>query len=145
LTNLANFATGNAATTFTATNVGAGTYFVRVLAANGSGVGPPSNEVALVVLAGCNGAPTPPSGLGFSTSGSTVTLLWNASAGPVTSYLLQAGSSSGGSDLAVFDTGNTATSLTATNVGAGTYYVRMFGRNACGTSAPSNEVVITVR
>jgi FlaG/FlaF family flagellin (archaellin) len=142
---LANAATGSAATTFTASNVGAGTYFVRVLAANGAGVGPPSNEVALSVLAACGGPPTPPSGLSFSVDGSTVTLAWTASAGDVTAYILHAGSTFGASDLAVYNTGNSLTSLTATNVGAGTYHVRIIGANACGASGPSNEVVITVR
>jgi len=56
---------------------------------------------------------------------------------------IAAGSSSGSTDIAVFDTGTTATSLSAT-VGGGTYFVRVLGQNACGTSAPSNEVVIAI-
>lgn len=144
--NLANFSTGNTATTFSTTGVGAGTYYVRVRAANAAGTSAPSNEAVVVVGGGsCTSAPGPPSGLGFSVAGSTVTLLWNASTGPTTSYIVEAGSSTGFTDLANFDTGGTPPSLTATGVGIGTYFVRVKGRNACGTSGPSNEVVVLVR
>ena len=47
--NLANFSTGNTSTTFSATGVTAGSYYVRVRAMTATGVGPPSNEVLLVV------------------------------------------------------------------------------------------------
>src|SRR5262249_4005233 len=58
-------------------------------------------------------------------TGSTVVLNWPAPAGgdPPTSYSVQAGSSNGMSDLANFDTGSTATSLTVLNVPSGTYFV----------------------
>jgi Tol biopolymer transport system component len=49
LANLANFSTGNTATAFSASGVSAGSYFVRVRAANASGVGPASNEVLVIV------------------------------------------------------------------------------------------------
>ena len=120
---------------------------MRVLAANNVGVGPPSNEVSLLVLGPpppCTGPPAPPNRLNSAVSGSTVTLQWNASVGPTTSYVVEAGSFSGLADLANFDTGGTATTLTVTGVGRGVYYVRLKGRNACGASAPSNEVVVSV-
>jgi hypothetical protein len=44
-----------------------------------------------------------------------------------------------------FDTGGPATSLTAVGVGSGMYFVRVKGRNACGTSAASNEIVVLVQ
>ena len=49
LANLANFSTGNTLTTFSASGVPSGSYYVRVRALTASGVGPPSNEVLLVV------------------------------------------------------------------------------------------------
>lgn len=92
-------------------------------------------------------APGAPTGLSASVAGSTVTLTWLApSVGDApTSYLLEAGSVSGRSDLASTDTGSPTPSLTATNVPPGTYFVRVRARNAGGTSVPSNEVAVTVQ
>jgi Tol biopolymer transport system component len=140
---LANFRTGTAATTFTANSVGAGTYFVRVRASNASGTGAPSNEAILIVAAGC-AAPAAPANAVASVSGSTVTIAW-ASAADATSYVLEAGSSAGRSDLLVSNLGSASTSLTAVNVGAGSYYVRIRALNACGQGGPSNELLIVVR
>jgi predicted phage tail protein len=149
LSDLANFSTGKTLPSLSASGVGAGTYFVRVRAGNESGVSAASNEVVLVVGGGgpgpCAGPPGAPSGLQSNVSGSTVTLTWSAASAGPTSYVVEAGSSSGRSDLVANDTGNTGTSLTATGVGAGTYFVRMRARNACGNGAPSNEVTVVVR
>ena len=41
-------------------------------------------------------------------SGSTVTLGWSAGSGPITSYVVEAGSATGRTDLGSFDTGSTA-------------------------------------
>jgi predicted phage tail protein len=146
---LANFSTGSAAPSFSANGVGAGTYFARVRAGNALGVSDPSNEVVLVVGAGapdpCTGPPGVPAGLQSAVSGSTVTLFWVAAAGAPISYVLEAGSFAGGADITVSDTGTTATSLTATNVGAGTYFVRVRARNACGAGGASNEATVSVR
>jgi len=145
LSNLASFSTQTPGTSLSVGNVPAGTYFVRVRGQNAAGTGAPSNEAMLVVsgTGPCSSPPSAPSGLTFGVTGSTVSLNWNASAGSPTSYRIAAGSSSGSTDIAVFDTGTTATSLSAT-VGGGTYFVRVLGQNACGTSAPSNEVVIAI-
>src|SRR5262249_38051989 len=136
---LANIATGNTATTLSAPGVPAGTYFVRVRATNASGNSAPSNEVTITVGAGggpsgCTAAPGAPSGLSISfNSGGTVVLSWNGASGSPSTYLVEAGSSTGASDLVNSDLGSAATTLTATGVGAGTYYVRVRGKNACGT------------
>ena len=146
LANLANFTTNSTATSFSAGGVGNGTYYVRVRAQNAGGTSAASNESVLVVGAtGCATAPTAPSGLVITTSGSTVTLGWSAAAGgcPPTSYLLQAGSSVGQSNLANSNVGNT-TSYVATGVGNGTYYVRVRATNAYGQSAASNEFTLVV-
>ena len=140
--NLANFNTGNTATTFVAPNVGAGTYFVRVRGSNAAGASAPSNEATLVVSGGgCAGVPGAPAGLNASVNGSTVSLSWGGVAG-ATSYVLEAGSGPGLANLLASDQGP-ATSLTAT-ANNGTYFVRVKAKNACGTSGPSNEVVVTV-
>lgn len=148
LSDLASFSTGSASTNFVATGVGAGTYFVRVRGMNGEAIGPASNEVRLTVSASsgpCYGAPGAPSNLARAVSGSTVTLAWNAGTGSPSSYVIEAGSSAGLSDLANFDTGGTSTTLRATGVGRGNYRVRVRARNACGISGPSNEVLASVR
>lgn len=147
LSNLANFSTGDAATTFTASGVGNGTFYVRVRAQNAAGTGAASNEATLVVggAAGCTGAPGAPSGLTGSATGGTVSLSWSAPGGGcvVTSYVLQAGSAPGLSDLANSAVG-TSTSFSTGGVPGGTYYIRVRAQNASGQSAASNEVAVTV-
>jgi hypothetical protein len=142
--NLANFATGNTSTSFFASGIGNGTYYVRVRALNSAGPSAPSNEATLIVASGPCVAPAPPSALTIvSNSGGTVVLSWASASGSPSSYSVEAGSSPGLANLANSDVGLTTT-LTATGVGAGTYYVRVRARNACGTSGPSNEIVVTV-
>jgi hypothetical protein len=140
---LANFSTGNSATMFSASGVAFGTYFVRVRTVNGASISIPSNEVQVDVTNTCV-PPGPPSNLAASVAGSTVTLTWSAGTG-ASSYQLQAGSSPGGVNLADRDLLSPATSFTAPNVSAGTYFVRVRSNNACGQSGPSNEVVIIIR
>jgi hypothetical protein len=121
---------------------------LRVLAANTFGIGPPSNEVTLIVVdpSSCTAAPPVPTNLVPVVSGSTVTLGWSPVATPtVTSYVIEAGSAPGLADLAVVDTGTTVGTATFGGVSRGTYYVRVRSKNACGVSAGSNEVVVTVR
>jgi hypothetical protein len=86
-----------------------------------------------------------PSGLAVAVAGSTVTLTWSSSSAPATSYIVEAGSTSGLSDLARLDTGSASTTLVVTNVPDGTYFVRVRARDAAGgESGPSNEAVATV-
>jgi hypothetical protein len=146
--NIANFATGNTLTTITAFGVPPGTYFVRVLAANNAGVGPASSEISFIVLgtSTCSAAPNSPSNLVAIVNGSTVTLGWSPStAGAPTSYVVEAGSAAGMANLATADTGSSSGTATFSGVGRGTYYVRVRGKNACGTGAASNEFVVVVQ
>jgi predicted phage tail protein len=142
--NLANFSTGNTLTSFSASGVGAGRYYVRVKAANAAGTSGPSNEALLVVGgAGCAGAPGAPTGFTITTNTSaTVAFSWNAASGNPTTYIIEAGSIPGATNLANSDLGSSATSYSVNGVGRGTYYVRLRARNACGTSGVSNEVVL---
>jgi hypothetical protein len=144
--NLANASTGSTATTFTASNIGAGVYYVRVRAANSAGVSAASNEAVLIVgSSACSSAPTAPTSLVGSAGGTTVTLAWTAPGGNPTSYIVEGGSGPGLSNLANSDTGSAVPSLTAPGVGPGVYYVRVRGKNACGVGPVSNEVVVIVR
>ena len=137
--NVATFDTGNPATTLT-TAAPLGTYYVRVRARRGGALGGPSNEVVVNVTGACS-APFAPAGLTHGVNGPSVQLSWQAAAG-ATSYLLEAGSASGSSNLLASDIGN-VTTLGAT-AAPGTYYVRVRALNACGSSPPSNEVVVVV-
>ena len=95
----------------------------------------------VVNVTGACSAPFTPAGLTHTVNGSSVQLSWQAAAG-ATSYILEAGSASGSSNLLASDIGN-VTTLGAT-AAPGTYYVRIRARNACGSSPPSNEVVVVV-
>jgi hypothetical protein len=144
-TDLANFSTGSTATSYSASGVASGVYYVRVRASNAAGSGSASNESVLTVGGACGAAPGAPGGLRVtSNAGGTVMLAWNASSGTPTTYIVEAGSGPGLANLAVTDLGGTATTLTASAVARGTYYVRVRGSNACGTGASSNEITLVV-
>jgi hypothetical protein len=88
---------------------------------------------------------TPPTTLTRLVQGTTVTLGWGVPPGSApTSYVIEAGSTPGSSNITTFDTGSSATGLTVTNVPAGTYFVRVRGRDASGTGPASNEVPVVV-
>jgi large repetitive protein len=144
---LANFSVGSGVTSYTATGVGPGTYFVRVLAFNNGGVSFASNGVAVTVAGTqpCSAAPGAPSFDYPLVTGSTVNLTWQPGDGLPTSYVVEAGTAPTLTNLANFDKGSSAATLTVTGVGAGTYYVRVRARNACGTSTPSHEWTMFVR
>ncbi len=142
LSNLANFDTGSAAHTLTVTAVPAGTYFVRVRSRNSDGLSRPSNEVTLVVPGtGPCTAPARPTGLFASGDRAALTLTWNPSPGAIT-YIIEAGSTPGASNLANFETGNALTSYMAFAVPRGTYYIQIRVRTACGTSLTSGTIVV---
>jgi hypothetical protein len=84
-----------------------------------------------------------PSALSHQVSGQTVQLNWTA-ASDTTEMVLEAGSASGQANLVVLPLAGSARSFTTTGVPFGTYFVRTRARNACGTSPPSNEVVVVV-
>jgi hypothetical protein len=85
-----------------------------------------------------------------SQSGTNVTLGWQPpSTGVPTSYVIQAGSSPGGANLANVDTNSTALTLVAAGVGAGSYFVRVYARSSsCAPPAflgpSSNEILLQV-
>jgi hypothetical protein len=121
-----------------------GTYYVRVAASNSCGVGPVTADLAVTVQP-CTSAPSPPTGLAYTRSGSVVTLTWNnPSSGNLPSrFIINAGSAPGQANLLVYPTGNNARSFTAA-AGPGRYYVSVAGQNNCGTSLVSNEVEVVI-
>jgi hypothetical protein len=76
-----------------------------------------------------------------------VNLVWagvpTTGANAVTAYVVEAGTVSGLSNVASTDTGTTDVTF-ASPAANGTYFVRIRSKNACGLSAPSPEVVVTV-
>jgi hypothetical protein len=83
-------------------------------------------------------APSAPTGLTVSISGSTRLFTWNASPTAV-DYFIQIGDTSGSSNLIYTNTSQTTYSWTG--AGPGTYYARVHARNSCGSSSPSNQIV----
>jgi fibronectin type 3 domain-containing protein len=133
---------GIAGTTFTDTNVPPGTYTYDVTAVNTVNVeGPPSNSLNATVTAPAPGAPT----LISATPGaSSVALMWQApsSGGPIASYNLYRGTSSGGESLLV--SGITSTSYND-SVSPGTYFYEVTAVNTSNVEgSPSNERSATV-
>jgi hypothetical protein len=88
--------------------------------------------------------PGAPADLTATATGRTVTLTWTAAAGAVTSYIVDAGTGPGLTNVGTFPVGATTT-LVAPGVPAGTYYVRLRAAGPGGTSAASAEVIVTVR
>jgi hypothetical protein len=138
---------------YTASPVPPGIYYVRIRAIVKGVPTAASNEIIVNVggqpqpgplPCGCGGAIPPPTGLSFTVRRSDVTLNWADGGGSPTSYVLEAGSFTGAANLANIDMLSTATSFFAPGVGSGTYFVRVRAKNACGVSAPSNEIVVTV-
>ena len=88
--------------------------------------------------------PQPPSNLAADVTGHTVTLTWQ---GPATGtvplgYILEAALSPGGPAIAFFAV--EGTSMIATSVPTGVFYVRVRAADAEGVGAASNEVVVAV-
>ena len=135
------FAAGNT-TTFGGSGA-AGTYYVRVVAANAEGRGAPSNEV-VVVLTGSGGGgclpPSAPLNLRAIIRGGEAFIFWRQPAvGPVSGYTLQAGLGSG-QTFAQFPTANPALNTVQSS---GSYFLRVIASNACGSSPASNEIQVS--
>jgi hypothetical protein len=76
-----------------------------------------------------------------TTSGRVVRFAWGAADGAV-DYVAEVGSASGLSDLLVTSVSGTRVTTTGP---PGTYYVRLWPRNACGLGRASNEVVVRLQ
>jgi hypothetical protein len=108
--------------------------------------------VIVVRRAPCVAEPGAPSNLtSVSHTAGTTLLAWGAAPGDPNSYVVDAGRAPGQTGLvpglSTVITGILTapqTSLTATGLASGTYYIRVRARNACGISSPSNEIGVTV-
>ena len=140
---LAVIDTASGQTSFTANGVGDGVYYARVKALSGVTASSASNEVVIAIgAAPCTAPPSTPAGLSATLSGSVASFSWAAS-GTMTSIVLEAGASPGGSDAAVVVLAPSARTFSS-SAPPGAYYVRVRAVNACGASAASNEVILRI-
>jgi hypothetical protein len=118
-----------------------GVYFVRVRAKNAVGVSEPSNEIRVDARPA---APNPPVGPLATVIGQAVRIQWQGAGEgwPASSYVLEAGSRPGAANLATADV--SGLEFRAAGVPPGRYYVRVRARNAHGTSAAGEEVIVDV-
>ncbi|MGQ0736118.1 MAG: DUF1800 family protein [Acidobacteriota bacterium] len=136
---------------FTYANVPAGTYTFTVRATGPAGVSAPSNAITLTfpgtgvmvggggAMAPCSGMPATPVALAASRSSNVVTLTWQAGQGgdSPSGYVV----SVSGSYVGSFQTA--APTLTGA-AGPGTYLVSVHAVNACGASAQTPAVTVTI-
>ena len=96
--------------------------------------------------ANCAAPPGAPTIVSVTAEGPTGRLTWQPAPAdePVTTYIIEVGSTPGANNQGTFVAPATSTSYER-EAGAGTYYVRLFARNACGTSPASQERVLTIQ
>jgi hypothetical protein len=97
--------------------------------------------LVLVAVSTAAAQPGAPLNVQASASGSTVTVTWQAPAGPVTGYVIEASLLNFGPVAATIQT--TGTSFVAPNVPNGTYYIRVSAVNGGLRSAPSQVASVT--
>lgn len=119
-----------------------GTYFVRVRGVSDTGPGPAGSEV-IVTVPSTSTPPAAPGALIASANGGVVTLRWGAAAGNATSYVIEAGTAAGLTNIGALPTGNLDTTWSAP-APRGTYVVRVRAANAFGLSPTTNEVTVVV-
>lgn len=120
----------------------AGHYFARIIAANGAGQGPQSEEVSFAVAGVV--LPGAPRSVGATSGGSVVTLSWLPpdTGGPVSGYMVRAGTTSGVADLFSGSVGP-ATVVSAA-LQPGTYFMSVAAQNVAGTGPYSTETSVSV-
>ncbi len=112
-----------------------------------------SSRGAAAEVVRCEAAPPPTASVttsvspGSAETPATINVLWpgvvTIPEQVVTSYVVEFGTSPGGSEIAVIDTGWADRSYSHP-AGNGTYYVRIRSKNACGISRPSPETKVVV-
>jgi hypothetical protein len=96
--------------------------------------------------ADCDAPPSAPAGLVATAQPGKGVLQWSPppQGEAITTYIIEAGSSPGANNQGTFVALPNSTSFER-EAAAGTYYVRMYARNACGTSPASQEVSVTIQ
>jgi hypothetical protein len=96
--------------------------------------------------ANCSAPPNAPTGVAVVAEGSLGRVTWAPAPEDesVTTYIIEAGSTPGANNQGTFVAPGTSTSFDR-EAGPGTYYVRVFARNACGTSPASQEQTLTIQ
>lgn len=93
----------------------------------------------------CSAPPAVPTQVGHTKAGDTVTITWGPPPGDErpTTYVVEAGNAPGLNNAGTYVTPGAVTTLSR-QAPPGSFYVRVFSRNACGTSPASSEIVVTV-
>ncbi|MCC7033274.1 MAG: fibronectin type III domain-containing protein [Acidobacteria bacterium] len=93
----------------------------------------------------CSAPPSAPANLAYTKNGDMVTGTWTAPTGEnlPTTYVIEVGSQAGLNNQGTYVVPATQTSF-GRSTPAGSYFVRVYSRNACGTSPASNEVSFSV-
>ena len=120
-----------------------GRFFVRLRGVNAFGIGPPTDDVEVVVAANGTSLPTPPSAFTASLSGATLEASWQPAQVPgeaVDGFVLEAGVASGRTDVSL-PLGLTS-STTIGSVPPGAFLLRVRAVNSAGLGAPSQEQLI---
>lgn len=128
---------------FTMPGIPPGRFYVRLRGANQYGVGPPSDDVELVVAPNGTSLPTPPRDFMTFLANGVLQAQWQPAAVPgeaVSGYVLEAGLATGGTIVAL-PLGLT-TFATIGNVPPGAFFLRLRAVNSAGLGAPSQERLI---
>lgn len=118
---------------FSYAGVPPGRYYLRVRAVNAAGVSAPSGEIGVVFGNPACGAPPQRLDTHVDGTNNTLTLTWDEPVGSAGTYLLEAGTGPGLSNLASLNMGATRTLSAAAPPGV--YYLRVTADSPCGRSA----------
>jgi hypothetical protein len=129
-------------TSYVASGVPPGRFYLRVRGVNAAGPGPASAELVLTVGAGGLAAPGAPQSVDATMVGRRLVLWWwpPIDGGTPSDYVVEAGSATGLTNIATLPVG--ARAFTYDPVPNGFYFLRVRSRNAAGVSAPSAEVMV---
>lgn len=120
----------------------AGTFYTRVRGTSAQGTGAPGSEV-VVTTPSVSLPPQAPSALSGTVANGVVMLSWSAAAGNATTYVVEAGTGPGLSNIGALPLGHLDTTF-STPAPPGTYVVRVRAANAFGVGPASNEITIVV-